>query len=637
MSRNINPRPQFLDSAGDPLVSGKMYYFDSGTDIPKVTYADVNLTIPNTHPVILTGDGRLPNVFFDGTSRMKLTDSSDVQLWDIDPVGGENIGGNFEEWNPFIIYSANSIVQGSDGNFYISFTSGNEGNDPTTTPTEWQEIEFVNIWNTNVTYSIGDTVKGSDNLFYVATTEPNQGNDPTSSPANWGPPFDSVTSVETAGLATGGPITSTGTVTVPKAIGTEIDTGTNDTKAVTPKAIADSTILKDADIGVTVEAFDATILKDADIGVTVEAFDATILKDADIGVTVLSPTGDGSGLTGLPAKNRIINGVAPYINQRGPQVGLSSNDYFVDRFQYNAVTTAVVNGDVVAFGGEDWIELDVTTADASVAATDYAVIRQLIEDNNIDDFKLGTASAVTATISFKHCHTKTGTHCLRISNSAGDRVYISEYTQTTTNTEETSTVTIVLDTTGTWLTGTSLGLNVSFVAMCGTNFHGAADTWITSGIATSNQVNDFDNVANFFRIRDVQLEFGDKATTPEYEDYETKLAKCQRYYYRLDVDGAADPFGMAYVRTTSTAYGTIKFPVTMRTTPSALEQSGTANHFRVSHEATTTVCASVPVFISASPDSAQVSFTTSTVLTQGYAVSLESANGAAYLAWSAEL
>ena len=49
---------------------------------------------------------------------------------------------------------------------------------------------------------------------------------------------------------------------------------------------ADATILKDADIGVTVEAYDATILKDADIGVNVEAFDATILKDADIGVNV---------------------------------------------------------------------------------------------------------------------------------------------------------------------------------------------------------------------------------------------------------------------------------------------------------------------------------------------------------------
>ena len=49
---------------------------------------------------------------------------------------------------------------------------------------------------------------------------------------------------------------------------------------------ADATILKDADIGVTVEAYDATILKDSDIGVNVQAYDATILVDADIGVNV---------------------------------------------------------------------------------------------------------------------------------------------------------------------------------------------------------------------------------------------------------------------------------------------------------------------------------------------------------------
>ena len=43
---------------------------------------------------------------------------------------------------------------------------------------------------------------------------------------------------------------------------------------------ADATILKDADIGVNVEAYDSTILKDADIGVNVQAYDANIVSDA---------------------------------------------------------------------------------------------------------------------------------------------------------------------------------------------------------------------------------------------------------------------------------------------------------------------------------------------------------------------
>lgn len=68
------------------------------------------------------------------------------------------------------------------------------------------------------------------------------------------------------------------------------------------KEPADATILKDADIGVTVQAagsyltpsdisvsvqaYDATLLNDADIGVTVQGFDATLLNAADIGVSV---------------------------------------------------------------------------------------------------------------------------------------------------------------------------------------------------------------------------------------------------------------------------------------------------------------------------------------------------------------
>lgn len=195
MSRNVNPRPQFLDSAGDPLGLGKMYYFDSGTDTAKVTFADVNQTIANTHPVLLTADGRLPNVFFSGSARQKLTDSDDVQLWDIDPVGADDIGANFDDWNPLIIYDANDIVQGSNDRFYISINAGNQNNDPTTTPSEWAEIEFINIWNVNVTYQIGNTVKGSDNLFYISLTANNLGNDPVGDVVNWGPPFVGVGSV----------------------------------------------------------------------------------------------------------------------------------------------------------------------------------------------------------------------------------------------------------------------------------------------------------------------------------------------------------------------------------------------------------------------------------------------------------
>jgi len=73
------------------------------------------------------------------------------------------------------------------------------------------------------------------------------------------------------------------------------------------------------EIGVDVQAYDATIMVDADIGSTVQAYDvdtakldaaanftqtlqhggSNVIVDSDIGTSVLSPTGDGSGLTGV--------------------------------------------------------------------------------------------------------------------------------------------------------------------------------------------------------------------------------------------------------------------------------------------------------------------------------------------------
>ena len=55
-----------------------------------------------------------------------------------------------------------------------------------------------------------------------------------------------------------------------------------------------STIVVDADIGSTVQAYDATILNDADIGVNVQAYNATIVVDADIGVNVQAYNADTS-------------------------------------------------------------------------------------------------------------------------------------------------------------------------------------------------------------------------------------------------------------------------------------------------------------------------------------------------------
>jgi len=178
---------QYFDSAGDPLINGKIYFFESGTDTDKDTFADVNLTIANTNPVILSGAGRQPNIFFNGTAKSILTDSDDVQIEVRDPVGGESIDGSFSPWDAATIYNHPDIVVGSDSLFYKSITNGNENNDPTSDEVNWSEVRFTTIWNANETYSINRIVEGSDGLLYTSLIDVNLNNDPTTDDVNWLP------------------------------------------------------------------------------------------------------------------------------------------------------------------------------------------------------------------------------------------------------------------------------------------------------------------------------------------------------------------------------------------------------------------------------------------------------------------
>jgi hypothetical protein len=69
MSRFVNPAPQFGDISLDALADGKLYFYETGTNDIKVTYADVNESIPNSQPVLLSGSGVVPNIFYTGSAK----------------------------------------------------------------------------------------------------------------------------------------------------------------------------------------------------------------------------------------------------------------------------------------------------------------------------------------------------------------------------------------------------------------------------------------------------------------------------------------------------------------------------------------------------------------------------------------
>jgi hypothetical protein len=236
-------------------------------------------------------------------------------------------------------------------------------------------------------------------------------------------------------------------------------------------------------------------------------------------------------------RNRIIN-PSGIINQRGAQTALGTQN-FVDRWQtHSGNSTAVVNGNSVS----GYIELDFTTADTSLAGPEYIFLAQKIEGFNSASLLIGTASAKTITISFKHKHTKTGVNSVALRNSANNRFYVFNYTQSVSNTEETHSETITLDTTGTWIGATNgIGLEILFAVLTGPDQSTAtAGVWAGSGtLGTSTQVNNGDSASNFFRITDVQFEEGTVATEFEYRPYGTELALCQRYLQSSWSQGSA--------------------------------------------------------------------------------------------------
>jgi hypothetical protein len=160
VKRFINPVPQFLKSNGDLCSSGKLYFYESGSDSTlKNVYGDADGATALTNPVNLTGEGRISNIFGDGEYRVKLYDSADVLQWSRD-IDFSADSSQFDLWNSQNTYSINDIARGEDGSYYISQTNGNKGNDPTSISSadQWSKIALIEFWNADKVGGYADNV-----------------------------------------------------------------------------------------------------------------------------------------------------------------------------------------------------------------------------------------------------------------------------------------------------------------------------------------------------------------------------------------------------------------------------------------------------------------------------------------------
>jgi len=186
LTRSINPVPQYTQG-GEPIANGKMYFFETGTNTPKTTYADSAETTANTHPVILDAEGRLPNCFYSGLAKQILTDANDVQVFNRDPVGQEIAIAAFDTFAISSTYQIHNIVTASNGTFWKSLINGNVGFNPITDDgTHWQQIDFNEFYAAGVTFSKNDSAISTVNgLTYISGIDSNIGNEPSANLDKW--------------------------------------------------------------------------------------------------------------------------------------------------------------------------------------------------------------------------------------------------------------------------------------------------------------------------------------------------------------------------------------------------------------------------------------------------------------------
>jgi hypothetical protein len=355
--------------------------------------------------------------------------------------------------------------------------------------------------------------------------------------------------------------------------------------------------------------------------------------------------------TALSNRNLVINGamVVDQRNATGQPVG--GYGYGVDRFRgYNNGTARydVSQEDITDLEGfSHCYKLAVTTTQSSYGSDISVPIEQSIEGHNTAQLSFGTSNAQTVTISFYVKSSVTGDFsCALFNGSPITRSIVQNWTVNSANTWERKTLTFAGDTSGTWRTDNLVGAYVALASIggsSGTARASAANTWedgYKNHLSTSTNI--FATSSATLRFSGVQLELGEQATPFEHRSFGDELARCQRYYHRLDSANANGNY-LRYNnhRATSTtgSAGTYHLPVKMRATPS-IGTTGTASDYALAQPAGNTTCSITPAISGdgSGPDLVGIDANVSSGLTTGQAVQLMSNNNqTSFIAFDAEL
>ncbi len=281
-------------------------------------------------------------------------------------------------------------------------------------------------------------------------------------------------------------------------------------------------------------------------------------------------------------RNIIINGDMS-IAQRGTSAtGLGAGDngyhtcdrwYFFESASPTYEFTQTQDSDVpTGQGFAKSLKMDCTTAQGSLASNDLLRIIQIIEGQNLQYLKYGTANAQSLTASFWVKSNVTGNYNTHLyASSATNRIITSTFTINSANTWEKKTITFAGDTAQAIINDNLGRLNFTITLLAGTDYTSTDGTsWGTysaSKIAYGQTANVASSTSNYINITGVQLEAGQTASEFEFLPVDVNLQRCQRYCYApiSGTDNSNTQFSASYL---NGGFVRIPYPTTMRTLPS---------------------------------------------------------------------
>jgi len=270
--------------------------------------------------------------------------------------------------------------------------------------------------------------------------------------------------------------------------------------------------------------------------------------------------------TALSNRNMIINGAMTVAQRTASATTVSGAGVYntIDRlklwnFSDGAFTseqsTVVPSGQ----GFNNSVKFQVTTADSSIGANQYATFGQIIEAQDCQRLNFGTSAAKTSTVSFWVRSNKTGIYCLAFDKEDSPSTsFVKEFTISSADTWEKKEIVVTPDSQikgsdGAIANDNGRGIRIFIGLAWGTDYHRADGTWGTGTgrFATSNQVNWLDSTSNNFYLTGLQVEVGEQATPFEHRSFHDEFMRCQRYYQEIH-GGSCEPSSSSVVETSFT-------------------------------------------------------------------------------------